>query len=305
MANPIRICSSHSLRPRTVTAAFMFFAVAMSAPARTTCGEATQEASTTHKRGTSLLQVDPGRGGNSLVEINEQEPVQESGPAPPAVLGDDLASIPVPSPEPPQQAESDDTLISTINDELSGNNNGIVSTINDELSGKNNSIISTMSDVLSGDASQPSDSGSTSNTESVNYTDAVVNETIVDLGSDNATQGVNVSELAPGPPPPAPELEPYSNISTSLEIVVEPIKDAKPLPTLAPENISGALLDCILLDWSEWTDCQTSKDGMKDTEQSRYRKVVQPWSEGGKPCGPSSEVQRCKVFSIASTLMNS
>jgi len=239
-----------------------------------------------------LLQVDPGHGQQmrSLVEVNA-DPVLEPGPAPPAELGDDLASIPVPAPEPPPQAESDDSITSALGHILSGQDMTASSVMDDMLSEHRTAGIA-------------SEKENTSSEAIINFTDAVMNETIVALGGDNVTKGTNISELAPGPPPPVKEEAPYSNMSTTQEIIMEPIKDAKPLPTLAPESVSGALLDCILDDWTEWTDCQTPKnEGMKDTAQNRNRQVVQPWKDGGKPCGPTSEVKRCRTFSIVKQLV--
>lgn len=136
------------------------------------------------------------------------------------------------------------------------------------------------------------------------FADSPVQEVIVDLSA-NAWRGINLSRLmAPGPPPPPPEQAPYSSKNTTHEIVMKPIKSAKPVPALTAENITGHLRDCIMGEWSEWSDCTLwTFQGRKGSMQNRLREVIQPWLEGGKLCGSVTEAQDCRLIAIARELM--
>jgi len=46
-----------------------------------------------------------------------------------------------------------------------------------------------------------------------------------------------------------------------------------------------AALDCVLSEWSDWSDCRkVERDGMRVRFSTRYREVLQPRRPGGQPC---------------------
>lgn len=185
-------------------------------------------------------------------------------------------SVPKPGPAPPPKVNA--TLVSS----NSGNSSG-----NESLNGL--------------------ESDNASSTSSLNSTDPVVEEKIVDLSA-NATQGINLSgQMAPGPPPLLTEQAPYNSSNNATEeIIMKPMKakGAKTLPALDPANLTGILRDCIMGMWSEWSDCVLGgSEGRAGSLQRRSREVVQPWLEGGKPCGTTIEAQDCELFSVANAMV--
>eukprot|EP00930_Biecheleria_cincta_P043410 TRINITY_DN29810_c0_g1_i1.p1 TRINITY_DN29810_c0_g1~~TRINITY_DN29810_c0_g1_i1.p1 ORF type:complete len:289 (+),score=46.42 TRINITY_DN29810_c0_g1_i1:108-869(+) len=190
---------------------------------------------------------------------------------------DAAGSVPAPGPAPPAKLE-----VTLMTSNSSGNTSGNASG-SETGNGSESSIASIRSKVT--------------------FTHSAVKEVIVDLSA-NAARGINLSrQMAPGPPPPLPEQAPYSSKNTTQEIVMQPIKSAKPLPALTGDNITGHLRDCIMGDWSEWSSCTSSPlVGRKGYVQHRLRKVIQPWLEGGKLCGTATEAQNCMPIAVAKEL---
>eukprot|EP00747_Dinoflagellata_sp_TGD_P188095 gnl/TRDRNA2_/TRDRNA2_46533_c0_seq1.p1 gnl/TRDRNA2_/TRDRNA2_46533_c0~~gnl/TRDRNA2_/TRDRNA2_46533_c0_seq1.p1 ORF type:complete len:225 (+),score=54.76 gnl/TRDRNA2_/TRDRNA2_46533_c0_seq1:143-817(+) len=96
------------------------------------------------------------------------------------------------------------------------------------------------------------------------------------------------SHTTPAPPPP------YSNISTTAP-QVKPLKKKRSDLT-KDENATreDAAKDCVLGEWSDWSDCMSSaEEGMKMWHRSRTRELVQPQGENGTACNSTLEEVGC------------
>ncbi|CAE7257571.1 unnamed protein product [Symbiodinium natans] len=119
------------------------------------------------------------------------------------------------------------------------------------------------------------------------------------------TEGVNFSEIEDfgGEVQSETPSAPYSETNSTQEAepipLIQPVKDAVPLPDLDAENLTGDLRDCIMGSWSEWSECRKAAkkggSGLKGPHQIRQREIIQPWLPNGAPCGSQSEARECEV----------
>eukprot|EP00747_Dinoflagellata_sp_TGD_P183490 gnl/TRDRNA2_/TRDRNA2_38396_c0_seq1.p1 gnl/TRDRNA2_/TRDRNA2_38396_c0~~gnl/TRDRNA2_/TRDRNA2_38396_c0_seq1.p1 ORF type:complete len:279 (-),score=110.90 gnl/TRDRNA2_/TRDRNA2_38396_c0_seq1:75-911(-) len=95
---------------------------------------------------------------------------------------------------------------------------------------------------------------------------------------------------APAPPPP-----PYSNITTAAPIEVKhPDQDRDDLSASENETREDAAQDCLLSEWSEWSECLFENgDGMKMAHRKRTREKLQPKVGNGTACNTTSEEVGC------------
>ena len=91
------------------------------------------------------------------------------------------------------------------------------------------------------------------------------------------------------------DIENVTNLTETGDVfMVKPIKGAEPM-SVDPSTARG-LRDCIMGDWSAWSECLISpQTGLKGPHQVRQRSIVQPWMPGGAPCLPQWQAQECKV----------
>jgi len=95
-----------------------------------------------------------------------------------------------------------------------------------------------------------------------------------------------------GAPPYGGDL---GNTTTTTLVPVYPIKRrTKKESAEYSARVAVSVKDCILAPWSDWTDCGVRyDDASRGTFQTRNRPLVQPQSQGGKPCEPSVLVRQC------------
>lgn len=119
------------------------------------------------------------------------------------------------------------------------------------------------------------------------------------------TVGVNYSDIAADEKEETPPQPPYSTKNDSKVVKVHPIDGASPLPEPQPPNITSEMRDCIMSDWSSWSECLTdTANGYAGSHQVRDRSIVQPYLPGGRLCEPTLESRNCLLISAANTLVN-
>ena len=94
------------------------------------------------------------------------------------------------------------------------------------------------------------------------------------------------------------DVENVTNLTETGDVfMVKPIKGAQPMAV--DPSTATSLRDCIMGDWSSWSECLVSpKTGLKGPHQVRQRSIVQPWMPGGAPCLPQLQGQECNVKKI-------
>ena len=93
------------------------------------------------------------------------------------------------------------------------------------------------------------------------------------------------------------------NVTLPENLTKAPIPQVQPIPDAEPvqANLSSLenLRDCVMGDWSEWSECRNNVKvtGLKGPHQIRQRSILQPWLPRGAPCAPQLEAQEClKAF---------
>ena len=98
---------------------------------------------------------------------------------------------------------------------------------------------------------------------------------------------------------------PYTQRQNKTSPIIKPIKGATPIPEPQADNITGAMRDCLLGEWNEWSECVSDgASGYEGPHQIRRRFILQPWAPGGLKCGSTEESQGCNLISAASTIVN-
>ena len=98
---------------------------------------------------------------------------------------------------------------------------------------------------------------------------------------------------------------PYTQRQNKTSPIIKPIKGATPIPEPQADNITGAMRDCLLGEWNEWSECMSDgASGYEGPHQIRRRSILQPWAPGGLKCGSTEESQGCNLISAASTIVN-
>ena len=98
---------------------------------------------------------------------------------------------------------------------------------------------------------------------------------------------------------------PYTQRQNKTSPIIKPIKGATPIPEPQADNITGAMRDCLLGEWNEWSECMSDgASGYEGPHQIRRRFILQPWAPGGLQCGSTEESQGCNLISAASTIVN-
>eukprot|EP00930_Biecheleria_cincta_P098799 TRINITY_DN90447_c0_g1_i1.p1 TRINITY_DN90447_c0_g1~~TRINITY_DN90447_c0_g1_i1.p1 ORF type:complete len:268 (-),score=39.10 TRINITY_DN90447_c0_g1_i1:13-762(-) len=134
---------------------------------------------------------------------------------------------------------------------------------------------------------------------------SVMNRRSVKAG---ASKGNSTGKTIAPAPAPVVQRAPYTHSIMDIEdnaSIMKPIENAEPVPALTTANLTGDFRDCILSDWSAWSDCVFDMTGIaKGGAQKRFRKVIQPWLIGGKFCGVREEVEACKGISVAAAIFH-
>ncbi|CAE7571743.1 unnamed protein product [Symbiodinium natans] len=98
---------------------------------------------------------------------------------------------------------------------------------------------------------------------------------------------------------------PYTQQHNETSPIIKPIKGAAALPEPKADNITGAMRDCVLGDWGEWSECVSDgASGSAGPHQIRRRSVIQPWLPGGLRCDATEQSQGCNLISAASTIVS-
>eukprot|EP00929_Paragymnodinium_shiwhaense_P060926 TRINITY_DN30415_c0_g1_i1.p1 TRINITY_DN30415_c0_g1~~TRINITY_DN30415_c0_g1_i1.p1 ORF type:complete len:300 (+),score=55.65 TRINITY_DN30415_c0_g1_i1:55-954(+) len=90
---------------------------------------------------------------------------------------------------------------------------------------------------------------------------------------------------------------PYSEHTSTTAVLVQPVGNSSGADgkgdSSTSESRAQAALNCEVLDWRDWADCEPSAGMTNYWVQKRVRDISQPQLQGGLPCLPTSEVRPC------------
>mmetsp|Transcript_98833 Transcript_98833/g.176050 ORF Transcript_98833/g.176050 Transcript_98833/m.176050 type:complete len:212 (+) Transcript_98833:59-694(+) len=124
--------------------------------------------------------------------------------------------------------------------------------------------------------------------------------------SSSESEVANVSSVVVWEDLSSPELLPsYSNITEEPVPVISSIEGAVAIPSLGPGDLTGTNLDCVLSDWSDWSNCTRSDmTATMGAFQFREREILQPHLQGGKICDGLSEIAECELVTPITPILN-